>query len=66
MDVPRLIDPARLRGLDAVGVLQMTPDIAIVSDLEGFIVYGNRALEERVGRPLSELLGRDAAEVVHP
>src|SRR6266545_5724484 len=44
----------------------MTPDIAIVSDLEGIVVYGNRALEERVGRPLSDLVGRHASEVVHP
>jgi diguanylate cyclase (GGDEF)-like protein/PAS domain S-box-containing protein len=66
VDGLRLIDPARLRGLDAVRVLEMTPDIAIVSDLEGFIVYGNRALEERVGEPLDELLGRRAADLIHP
>jgi len=66
VDVPRLIDPARLRGLDAVGVLEMTPDIAIVSDLEGIIVYGNRALEERVGQTLDELIGRPAADLIHP
>jgi diguanylate cyclase (GGDEF)-like protein/PAS domain S-box-containing protein len=66
VDVPRLIDPARLRGLDAVGVLEMTPDIAIVSDLEGIIVYGNHALEECVGQPLDELIGRPAADLIHP
>jgi diguanylate cyclase (GGDEF)-like protein/PAS domain S-box-containing protein len=66
VDGPRPTYPAHLDGLDAVRVLEMTPDIAIVSDLDGLIVYGNAALEERVGRPLCELLGRDASEVLHP
>ncbi|MEN3282269.1 MAG: hypothetical protein V7607_3409 [Solirubrobacteraceae bacterium] len=66
MEGARLIDPARLNGLDAVRLLEMTPDIAIASDLEGLIVYGNRALEERVGQPLDQLLGRPAADLIHP
>jgi PAS domain S-box-containing protein len=66
VDGPRPTYPAHLHGLDAVRLLEMTPDIAIVSDLEGTIIYGNAALEERVGQPLSELIGRDAAEVLHP
>jgi diguanylate cyclase (GGDEF)-like protein/PAS domain S-box-containing protein len=49
-----------------VRVLEITPDIAIVADLEGVIVYGNASLEKRVGKPLSELIGRHASEVVHP
>ena len=66
MDGPRPTYPAHLRDLDAARVLEMTTDIAIVADLEGVIVYGNAALEERVGQPLSELIGRHASEVVHP
>jgi diguanylate cyclase (GGDEF)-like protein/PAS domain S-box-containing protein len=66
VDGPLPTYPVRLHGLDAVRVLEMTPDIAIVSDLEGVIVYGNASLEERVGKPLHELIGRHASEVVHP
>lgn len=47
-------------------MLEVTPDIVVVSDLEGNIVYGNGALEQRVGKSLDELIGRHAGEVVHP
>jgi diguanylate cyclase (GGDEF)-like protein/PAS domain S-box-containing protein len=47
-------------------MLELTPAIAIVSDLDGVIVYGNASLEQRVGKPLHELIGRHASQVVHP
>ena len=49
MDGPRSINPALLRDLSAEHVLGLSPDIVIVTDLEGLIIYGNAALEERVG-----------------
>jgi diguanylate cyclase (GGDEF)-like protein/PAS domain S-box-containing protein len=52
--------------MSAARVLELTPDIAIVSDLEGTIVYGNDALARAVGVPIDELIGRSAGEVVHP
>ncbi|HKE78998.1 MAG TPA: EAL domain-containing protein [Solirubrobacteraceae bacterium] len=66
MDVPRPTDPALPASLTAARVLELTPDLAIVTDLEGLIVYGNAALERRVGRTLSQLVGVSAAEVLHP
>jgi diguanylate cyclase (GGDEF)-like protein/PAS domain S-box-containing protein len=52
--------------MSAARALELTPDIAIVSDLEGIIVYGNEALSRAVGVPVDELIGRWAGEVVHP
>jgi diguanylate cyclase (GGDEF)-like protein/PAS domain S-box-containing protein len=62
----RRTDPALLAHLSAVQVLELTPDIAIVTDLDGVILFGNSALERRVGIPLDELVGRSAGDVVHP
>jgi diguanylate cyclase (GGDEF)-like protein/PAS domain S-box-containing protein len=64
--VPRPTDPALLRSISAAQVLELTPDIAIVTDLDGTIVHGNEALARAVGMPVEELIGRSAAEVVHP
>ena len=63
---PQSTDPALLRRLSAARVLEMTPDIAIVTDLDGIILYGNRALEQRVGVPIAHLIGRPTSDVVHP
>jgi diguanylate cyclase (GGDEF)-like protein/PAS domain S-box-containing protein len=62
----RRSDPALLQRLTAARVLELTPDIAIVTDLEGVIVFANAALERRVGLPLEELIGRSAGDFVHP
>ena len=59
-------DPALLQRISAARVLELTPDIAIVTDLDGIILFGNSALERRVGIPIDELIGRPAADVVHP
>jgi diguanylate cyclase (GGDEF)-like protein/PAS domain S-box-containing protein len=66
VDGPRPTYPARLRGLDAERVLSLTPDIAIVCELDASIVYGNAALERRIGLPLEAVLGRSTADFVHP
>jgi diguanylate cyclase (GGDEF)-like protein/PAS domain S-box-containing protein len=64
--VPRRTDPALLQSISAARVLELSPDIAIVSDLDGNILYGNAALERAVGVPVEQLIGRWAGEVVHP
>ena len=66
MDGPRSINPALLRDLSAEHVLGLSPDIVIVTDLEGLIIYGNAALEERVGESQEALLGRSAVDFIHP
>ena len=48
-------------GSTAARVLELTPDIAVVTDLEGSILFANAALERRVGVPVDELLGRSPA-----
>ena len=62
----RRTDPALLQHISAARALELTPDIAIVTDLDGTILFGNGPLERRVGIPLDVLVGRSAAEVVHP
>ncbi len=52
----RRTDPAQLRRLTAARVLELTPDIAVVTDYEGTILFANAALEQRLGVP-----GRRAA-----
>jgi PAS domain S-box-containing protein len=64
--VPRPTDPALLQGISAARVLELTPDIAIVTDLEGTVLHGNAALARAVGAPIEQLVGHSAAEVVHP
>jgi diguanylate cyclase (GGDEF)-like protein/PAS domain S-box-containing protein len=66
VDGPRSINPALLRDLSAEHVLGLSSDIVIVTDLEGLIIYGNAALEERVGEAQAALLGRSAVEFIHP
>ena len=66
MATPHSTDPALLQRLSAVRVLELTPDIAIVTDLGGIILYGNRALERRVGIPIEQLIGRPTSDVLHP
>jgi diguanylate cyclase (GGDEF)-like protein/PAS domain S-box-containing protein len=63
---PQSTDPALLQRISAARVLELTPDIAIVTDLDGIILFGNGALERRVGVPIHELVGRPAGDVVHP
>ena len=53
----RRTDPAQLRLLTAARVLELTPDIAVVTDYEGTILFANAALERRLGVPIDELLG---------
>ena len=66
MPGPHSTDPALLQRLSAARVLELTPDIAIVTDLDGIILYGNRALERRVGIPIEQLIGRPTSDVLHP
>jgi diguanylate cyclase (GGDEF)-like protein/PAS domain S-box-containing protein len=63
---PPRIDPGRLRDLSAERVLGLTPDIVIVTDLDGFVVYGNAPLAQRVGEPLDAIYGRAAVDFIHP
>jgi diguanylate cyclase (GGDEF)-like protein/PAS domain S-box-containing protein len=55
-----------LERISAARVLDLTPDIAIVADLEGTVLYGNAVLERRVGKPLAALVGRGVGELIHP
>jgi diguanylate cyclase (GGDEF)-like protein/PAS domain S-box-containing protein len=64
--IPQRIDPARLRELDADHVLSLTPDIVVICDLEARILFGNAAMERRIGAPLEAVLGRSAGDLVHP
>jgi diguanylate cyclase (GGDEF)-like protein/PAS domain S-box-containing protein len=57
---------ACLRNLSAEHVFGLSPDIVIVTDLDGLIVYGNAALERRVGESQEALLGRPAVDFIHP
>jgi diguanylate cyclase (GGDEF)-like protein/PAS domain S-box-containing protein len=66
VDVPQRQAPAYLLNLSAQRVLEVTPDIVVVSDIDGAIVYGNAALEARVGKPLKALVGTHAGELIHP
>ena len=62
----RRTDPALLQRITAARVLELTPDIAVVTDHEGALVYGNSVLEQRIGRPLDTLVGRSVGELIHP
>jgi diguanylate cyclase (GGDEF)-like protein/PAS domain S-box-containing protein len=62
----RRTDPAQLRRLTAARVLELTPDIAVVTDYEGTILFANAALENRLGVPLDELLGQLVGDFLHP
>jgi diguanylate cyclase (GGDEF)-like protein/PAS domain S-box-containing protein len=55
-----------LERLTAARVLELTPDLVVVTDLKGRLVFGNEALAERVGRPIHELIGADIGAFVHP
>jgi diguanylate cyclase (GGDEF)-like protein/PAS domain S-box-containing protein len=59
-------DPALLQRISAARVLELTPDIAVVADLDGVVVHGNAVLERRVGAPIAELVGTSAADLIHP
>ena len=62
----RLTDPAQLRLLTAARVLELTPDIAVITDYEGTILFANAALEKRLGVPIDELLGELVGDFLHP
>ena len=62
----RLTDPAQLRRLTAARVLELTPDIAVITDYEGTILFANAALEKRLGVPVDELLGELVGDFLHP
>jgi diguanylate cyclase (GGDEF)-like protein/PAS domain S-box-containing protein len=63
---PRRTDPALLQRLTAERVLELTPDIAVVTDYEGTILFANAALEQRLGVPVDELLGELVGDFLHP
>jgi diguanylate cyclase (GGDEF)-like protein/PAS domain S-box-containing protein len=63
---PRRTDPALLQRLSAERVLELTPDIAVVTDYEGTILFANAALEQRLGVPVDELLGELVGDFLHP
>jgi diguanylate cyclase (GGDEF)-like protein/PAS domain S-box-containing protein len=62
----RLTDPAQLQRLTAARVLELTPDIAVITDYEGTILFANAALERRLGVPVDELLGELVGDFLHP
>ena len=62
----RATDPAQLRRLTAARVLELTPDIAVITDYEGTILFANAALEKRLGVPVDELLGERVGDFLHP
>ncbi len=62
----RRTDPAQLRRLTAARVLELTPDIAVVTDYQGTILFANAALERRLGMPVDELLGQRVGDFLHP
>ncbi len=62
----RRTDPALLQRLTAARVLELTPDIAVVTDYEGTILFANAALEQRLGVPVDELLGELVGDFLHP
>ena len=66
MPGPRRTDPALLQRLSAERVLELTPDIAVVTDYEGTILFANAALEKRLGVPVDELLGELVGDFLHP
>ena len=66
MPGPRRTDPALLQRLTAERVLELTPDIAVVTDYEGTILFANAALERRLGVPVDELLGERVGDFLHP
>jgi diguanylate cyclase (GGDEF)-like protein/PAS domain S-box-containing protein len=59
-------DPALLQRLTAARVLELTPDIAVVTDYEGTILFANGAFERRVGVPVDELIGLLVGDFLHP
>jgi PAS domain S-box-containing protein len=59
-------DPAQLRRLTAARVLELTPDIAVITDYTGTILFANAALERRLGVPVEELLGENVGDFLHP
>jgi diguanylate cyclase (GGDEF)-like protein/PAS domain S-box-containing protein len=59
-------DPAQLRRLTAARVLELTPDIAVITDYEGTILFANAALADRVGVPVEKLLGQLVGDYLHP
>jgi diguanylate cyclase (GGDEF)-like protein/PAS domain S-box-containing protein len=63
---PGPIDPALLHRLSAERVLELTPDIAVITDYEGTILFANAALERRLGVPIDELLGEKVGDFLHP
>ena len=66
MPGPQHTDPAQLRRLTAARVLELTPDIAVITDYEGTILFANAALERRLGVPLDQLLGLPVGDFLHP
>ena len=66
MPRPGRTDPALLEQLTAARVLDLTPDIAVVTDYEGTILFANAALEQRLGVPGEALLGRLVGDFLHP
>ena len=66
MPGPRRTDPALLQRLSAERVLELTPDIAVVTDYEGTILFANAALEKRLGVPVDELVGELVGDFLHP
>ena len=53
MPGPQHTDPAQLQRLTAARVLDLTPDIAVVTDLEGVILFANTALERLIADQLN-------------
>jgi PAS domain-containing protein len=50
----------------AASVVDAMPDPVIAVAADTSLLWGNRAAEERYGAPLSTLLGRSLAPLIHP
>ena len=66
---PRVLDASALDRLTAARVLDLTPDLGLVTDFAGRIVWANVALGRHIGITNADtgaVIGRHVSELVHP
>ncbi|MDP9346956.1 MAG: EAL domain-containing protein [Actinomycetota bacterium] len=69
MSDPRVLDATLLDRLTAARVLDLTPDLGLVTDFAGRIVWANVALGRHIGATdagAGAVIGRHVSELVHP
>ncbi|MGZ6640257.1 MAG: EAL domain-containing protein [Solirubrobacteraceae bacterium] len=69
MSDPRVLDATLLDRLTAARVLDLTPDLAVVCDFSGRIVWANVALGRHIGTAETApgaIVGRRVRDLVHP